>query len=111
MFNIKFTPETFFMLPFAMGLDLIGIILVCFGLDDFGMTDMIGIAFINTWLILRGKQVMHKQGRKGAVGSAQKIFTGKTSKFFAAPFLELIPYLGSLIPFWTVSVIFNLEEE
>ncbi|MFA5071822.1 MAG: hypothetical protein WC511_05690 [Candidatus Pacearchaeota archaeon] len=110
MFNIKFTPETFFMLPFALGLDLIGIILVCFGLDDFGMTDMIGIGFINMWLILRGRQVLHKQGRKGAISSIKNLFTGKTSKFFAAPFLELIPYLGCL-PFWTISVLLNLNEE
>ncbi|MFZ2390541.1 MAG: hypothetical protein WAW15_01855 [Minisyncoccales bacterium] len=110
MFNIKFTPETFFMLPFALGLDLIGILLVLCGLDDFGVTDVIGIAFINTWLLLRGKQVMHSQGKKGAMSSAKKFFTGKTSKFFAGPFLELIPYLGCL-PFWTISVIFNLQEE
>ena len=110
MFNIKFTPETFFMLPFALGLDLIGIILVCFGLDDFGITDVIGIAFINTWLLLRGKQVIHKQGKKGAINGAKKLFTGKTSKFFTASLLELIPYLGWL-PFWTISVIFNLQEE
>ncbi|MFZ3057556.1 MAG: hypothetical protein WA092_00770 [Minisyncoccales bacterium] len=110
MFNIKFTPETFFMLPFALGLDLIGIILVCFGLDDFGITDVIGIAFINTWLLLRGKQVVHKQGKKGAISSIKNVFTEKTSKFFAAPFLELIPYVGCL-PFWTISVILNLDEE
>jgi hypothetical protein len=110
MFNIKFTPETFFMLPFALGLDMIGIILVCFGLDDFGTTDIIGIGFINIWLILRGRRVLHKQGRKGAISNIKNVFTGKTSKFFAAPFLELIPYLGCL-PFWTISVLLNLEEE
>lgn len=110
MFNIKFTPETFFMLPFALGLDLIGIIIVCFGLDDFGITDVIGIGFINAWLMLRGKQVVHQQGKKGVINSAKKLFTGRTSKFFAGPFLELIPYLGCL-PFWTISVIFNLQEE
>ncbi|MFA5729807.1 MAG: hypothetical protein WC938_01045 [Candidatus Paceibacterota bacterium] len=110
MFNIKFTPETFFMLPFAIGLDLIGILLVLCGLDDLGVTDVIGIAFINTWLILRGKQVIHKQGKKGSINDAKKFFTGKTSKFFGAPLLELVPYLGCL-PFWTISVIFNLQEE
>ena len=110
MFNIKFTPETFFILPFALGLDLIGILLICCGLDDFGITDIIGIAFLNTWLLLRGKQVIHRQGKKGAISSIKNVFTEKTSKFFAAPFLELIPYVGCL-PFWTISVLLNLEEE
>lgn len=110
MFNIKFTPETFFMLPIALGLDLIGIILVCFGLDDFGITDIIGIGFINTWLLLRGKKALHSQGKKGAMSSIKKAFTGKSSKFFTASILELVPYLGCL-PFWTLSVLFNLEEE
>ncbi|HNY36236.1 MAG TPA: hypothetical protein PLD14_00930 [Candidatus Pacearchaeota archaeon] len=110
MFNIKFTPETFFMLPFALMLDLIGIILIFFGLDDFGITDIIGIAFINTWLLLRGKKALHKQGKKGAINGIKNAFTGKTSKFFTASILELIPYLGCL-PFWTLSVLYNLEEE
>ncbi|MFZ2390369.1 MAG: hypothetical protein WAW15_00935, partial [Minisyncoccales bacterium] len=94
MFNIKFTPETFFILPFALGRDLIGILLILCGLDDFGITDIIGIAFLNTWLLLRGKQVIHRQGKKGAISSIKNVFTEKTSKFFAAPFLELIPYVG-----------------
>lgn len=111
MFNIKFTPEAFFMLPFAMFIDLIGIILVCFGLDDFGITDIIAILFINTWLLLRGKQTSYKkQDKKGAMNKFKKLLSGKTSKFFMGQILELIPYLGSL-PFWTLLVLANLEEE
>lgn len=109
MFNIKFSPETFFMLPFALMLDLIGIILIFFGLDDFGITDVIGIAFINTWLLLRGKQVSPRQGG-GTMDKIKNIFTGKTSKFFSGSILELIPYVGAL-PFWTLLVLANLEEE
>lgn len=110
MFNIKFTPEAFFMLPFAIMLDLSGIILVCFGLDDFGTTDAIGIAFINMWLLLRGRNVMHEQGRKGAINNIKKVFTGKTTKFVVPVIGEIIPYLG-VLPFWTLSVFLNLTED
>jgi hypothetical protein len=110
MFNIKFTPESFFMLPFAIGLDLIGIILICFALDDFGIVDMMGIIFINAWLLLRGKKGFEAKGKKGAINSIKGAFTGKTSKFFVPSFAELIPYVGAL-PFWTISVILNLSEE
>jgi hypothetical protein len=113
MFNIKFTPEAFFMLPFAAMLDLSGIILICFGLDDFGMTDATGIVFINAWLLLRGKKVdgdAKSQGKKGAINNIKKFFTGKQTKFLAG-FVELIPYLGSILPMWTLTVIFNLTED
>lgn len=110
MFNIKFSPEAFFMLPFALGLDSIGILLVCFGLDDFGITDIIGIVFINAWLLLRGKKRIESQNKKGAMSDIKKVFTGKTSKFVIPSVAELVPYLGSL-PFWTISVLLNLSEE
>lgn len=108
--NVKFTPEAFFMIPLALGLDLVGVVLICFGLDDFGITDMVGIGFINGWLILRGKKTIHDQSKKGTIGQIKNIFTGKTSKFIVPMFGELIPYLGAL-PFWTLSVLFNLSDE
>ena len=43
MLNIKFTPETLIMLPIAFFLDLCGLALVIFALDDLGLTDLIGI--------------------------------------------------------------------
>lgn len=109
MFNIKFTPEAFFMLPLAIGLDLIGVILLCVGGDDLGMVDAIGIVFINGWLLLRGKKNTNTQG-KGGMNNIKKVFTGKTTKFVVPTFGELIPYIGSL-PFWTLTVFFNLTEE
>lgn len=109
MFGIKFTPEAFFMLSIAIGLDSIGIILVCFGLDDFGITDVIGISTINTWLIMRNKKPRNDLGKKGAISSIQKAFTGKSTKFFLPLFGELVPYLG-VLPFWTLSVYYNLVD-
>ena len=114
MFNIKFTPEAFFMVPFAVMLDLSGLILICFGLDDFGVTDAMGIMFINGWLLMRGKEVggdTKSQGKKGAINKIKNIFTDKKTKFFVPAIGELIPYLGSLLPFWTLSVLLNLSED
>jgi hypothetical protein len=109
MLGLKFTPEAFCMLPLAIGLDALGIILICFGLDDFGMTDMIGIATINMWLIIRNKKPISGHGRKGAIEGFRKLFTGNMSKIAVPTFGELIPYLGAL-PFWTLSVLFNLTD-
>jgi hypothetical protein len=110
MFNIKFTPEAFFMLPIAIMLDFVGIILFCFLVDDFGITDMIGIAFIGGWLLLRGQKPLHEQGRKGYIQNIKNLFTDKKYKFIIPIFGELIPYLG-VLPFWTISVLLNLSED
>jgi hypothetical protein len=110
MFNLKFTPELFFMLPFALILDLSGIILICFALDDFGITDALGIVFINLWLLLRGRKFVENTGRGGAVNNFKKFFTGKQTKFLSG-FIELVPYLGSILSLWTLTVIFNLAED
>ena len=110
MFGLTFTPTAFFMLPLALGLDIVGIILVLCGLDDFGMTDVVGIIFVNTWLVLRNKKPLNVKGRKGAINKVKKIFTGKWSKFIIPSFGEIIPYLGCL-PFWTLSVYCYLCED
>jgi len=110
LLNIKFNPESFFMLFIAGSLDIVGVLLVLAGLDDFGMTDMIGIAFINGWLIMKGGKVINQQGRRGQMNSIKKLFTGKTTRLIIPTIAELIPYLGCL-PFWTITVLFNLSED
>ena len=115
MLSIKFSPETVTMLPFAICLDMIGIALLCCGLDDGGMTDMIGIAIIDGWLFFRGNpRAGTTKGRResmaGIADTLKKFFTDKNFKFITPTFLELIPYVGAL-PFWTISVILNLSEE
>ncbi|MDD5098395.1 MAG: hypothetical protein PHD31_01600 [Candidatus Pacebacteria bacterium] len=109
MLHIKFSPEALFMLPFAIGLDLVGIILICFGLDDFGITDILGIMFINVWLLMRGKKPVSSQRKKGVTNNLKKAFTHKWGKFALPTFTELIPYVGAL-PMWTLSVLSNLDE-
>jgi hypothetical protein len=107
MFDIKFTPEAFFILPIAIMLDLIGIVLVCFMLDDFTLTDILGFVVFTPWLLLKGKKPL-KEGKKGWLDKFKNFCKGKNSRLIV-PFLEVVPYLGCL-PFWTILAISNLEE-
>jgi len=57
MFNIKPTPETLIMLPTAFFLDLCGLGIVVFGLDDLGLIDLAGIFIFFPWLLIRGERL------------------------------------------------------
>lgn len=106
MLNFKFSAETLIMVPFALMIDLIGIIILCCGLDDFGLLDSIWIIFSTPWLLLRGKS----PSKKGALSWFQNIFTGKWSRFLVPDIGSLIPYVGNIIPFRTLTVLFNLQD-
>lgn len=109
LFNIKFSPESLAMLVLAFGLDITGIVLLLCALDDFGLLDVVGIIFINSWLLMRGKKMI--ETRKGGItGALKKLFTHKWGKFALPTFTELVPYLGAF-PMWTLSVLCNLDEE
>lgn len=56
LFNLL-TPEGVIMMPIAMILDLVGIILIFFALDDFGITDIVGTIIIGGWLFFRSGTV------------------------------------------------------
>lgn len=109
MFDFKFTPEAFFMLPVALFLDLCGLIIVIFALDDLGLLDVAGIVIFFPWLILRGERPPSLSGRK-SFGKIKKLFKGKYLKFLI-PFIgEVTPWLGGIGFFWTFTVLANLEE-
>ncbi|MDD3292665.1 MAG: hypothetical protein PHI45_03535 [Candidatus Pacebacteria bacterium] len=99
MLGLKINPELIIIFPFALMLDAIGIILVCFGLDDVGITDTIGLVFLGSWLWFR-KGIKVKIDRKDFK---------RGFKFLGATIGEYIPYLGAL-PFWTITVFFTLKE-
>ncbi|MBU4205065.1 hypothetical protein KKE19_00910 [Patescibacteria group bacterium] len=46
-------PESVIMLPMAFLIDLMGFLLLIFGLDDIGLLDFIGSALIGGWLLIR----------------------------------------------------------
>jgi hypothetical protein len=131
------SPEAVIMLPLAAILDLVGIILICFALDDFFITDIIGWLTLGVWSMVRsqvkggeevslpdteGKRELRgkMKDQKGAAGAAEKTTqeTGKTAVKTAKAgkwakwirFLEFIPYVG-VLPFWTISTFFILKNE
>lgn len=110
MFNLKFSPELIFMLPLALILDIIGLLITCCGLDDFGIVDIVGMMFIFTWLIIRGHKPPSMNSGKGIMGLLRKIFTNKYSKFITPAIGEMTPVLGGIGFFWTASVLFTLSE-
>jgi hypothetical protein len=127
------SPEALVFLPLALLLDLVGIILIIFALDDFFITDIIGFATIGTWSWFRSQ--IKNQGETSSIempdreerkNQAQQIKqapkeaettkvskTAKTSRMAKwgkwLKFLEFVPYLG-VLPFWTASVFFELKE-
>jgi len=110
MFNLKFSPELIFMLPLAVILDIAGLAVVCCGMDDFGIIDVVGMMFIFTWLLVRGKRLPSMSNKKGPMGMIRKLFTGKWSKFLTPAIGELTPVLGGIGFFWTALVFFTLTE-
>lgn len=127
-------PEGLIMLFIAVVLDLLGF--VCFILDLFGvgipisfLIDAAGNASIGIWAMMRplARSVIGKIGEKAgevvggkgsasggsAVGKAAKkgISTGLTIvRFIITDIIELIPYVGDVVPAWTFFVIFTLIE-
>jgi len=91
------------MLPVAVGLDLASLFFLLFGLDDFGILDFVAIVVIGSWLFFKKGKAPSK--RKSFM---RRIFSGRTSRFLVPIFGEIIPYLG-LLPFWTLSVYYNLD--
>jgi len=114
MFNIKLTPETIIMLPIAFFLDLCGLAVVVFGLDDLGLLDIIGMFTFFPWLLIRGERLPSlAESRSGAriKEFLTKLFKNKHLKFLTPLIGEVTPWVGGLGFFWTLSVLFNLEEQ
>lgn len=113
-----FSPEAIIMFSIAISLDSIGVILVCFGLDDFGITDIVGIATIGLWTYMRSQTMKVTRGAAQRITKATKQAkrTIKSAKWakrlkWLRPLLvvgELIPYVG-ILPCWVVLVYLELK--
>ena len=115
------SPDALLIFPLAIFLDLVGIGLLCFGFDDFGVTDVIGIVFIGGWALFRSwviettKDLTTKVKETRATRKEASARIGKAAKnmkwtrivSFAG---ELIPYIGAL-PFWTILVYSELKNQ
>jgi hypothetical protein len=102
------SPEAVIMLPLAILLDLIGIVLICFALDDFFITDIIGIVFIGGWIYFRSGAIKTTKGAKEKAGKIIKKMKKLKRLRFLCIGAELIPYIGAL-PSWTILVYFELK--
>ena len=122
--NNLFSPAIV-LLVLAMVLDIIGIILIFFALDDFGITDIIGIVFIGGWILFRsqGREIIvskkaEETAKKSLKKAQEKLKTLAEKEIPQAvkwikrmkwlkPVLviaECIPYIG-VLPCWTAVVI------
>lgn len=99
-----FSPEAVIMMLLAIILDLTGFIILCFGLDDVGILDVIGLILIGGWMLSRSGQITVTKGAKKAGG---KIFKRLGISFVG----ELIPYFGNVAPCWTLAVYFQLKSQ
>lgn len=108
----------------ALALDVIGVVLICFGLDDFGILDIIGFAIFGIWIFVRsggekelGKEVAAPptlKARKAAVKKGMSLVKrlGRVGlRAGIVGILEFIPYLGSILFGWTALVIFEFVSD
>jgi len=58
----------------------------------------------------KGKTNGLRDKEKGPTGIIRKLFTGRYLKFLTPFVNEIIPYWGTIMPSWTLSVYFNLSE-
>ena len=88
-------------------IDLAGLIVLCFGLDDFGILDIIGLVFVGGLMFIQSKEIT---GSKGSQKVMKKV-GGKIAKRLGFSFLgEVIPYFGGIAPCWTLAVIFHYKK-
>ena len=100
------SPVGIMMLLIAGTIDLIGLVILCFGLDDLGIMDIIGLIFVGGLMYFTSGSIT---ATKGAQKTAKKLGT-KILKRLGLSFLgELIPYFGGIAPCWIIAVYFHLR--
>lgn len=103
------SPEGFMLMLIAGTIDSIGIILLFFGLDDFGVTDFAGYSTIGLWMLMRG--MGFKKPTAGGGEAAEKAAKIAKRLKWLRPLAfigELVPYFGAL-PLWTFLVYSELQ--
>lgn len=107
----------------ALVLDIIGVILICFGLDDLGILDTIGIAVFGLWIFWRsgGKRDLSdrkpvstkvKSAQIKKQGSALLKRLGKVGlRVGITAIFEFIPYVGAILFGWTILVIIEFASD
>ena len=108
---MKFTPELIFMIIPALILDLCGAIIVIFALDDLGILDILGMLIFFPWLMLKGKgtpELPDRQPKK--FDKIKKLFKSPKTRIATPLVGEVLPWVGGIGFFWTMSVIANSQD-
>lgn len=96
------SPEGILMLCIAALLDAIGMVIALagtwFGIDDYGVLDILGMLIIGGWMLVRG-------GSSGAKEAAKK----GLKRFITASAVEVVPFLGGVAPSWIILVYRTLK--
>ena len=102
------SPAGIIMLIAAVLIDLAGLIILCFGVDDLGILDVLGLVFIGGLMFIQSGEITGTKGAKKAL----KKTGGKVLKRIGLSFLgEVIPYFGGLAPCWTLAVYFHFRNK
>lgn len=105
-----FSIEVISMFLIAGLLDLASLVFLYFGLDDFWILDIIGLIFIGGWTYFRSQTIKVTRGAKvrlttRALKLAERLKWLKPMFFIS----EFIPYIGGVLPSWTLIVYFELK--
>ncbi len=104
------SPIGIIMLLAAGMIDLIGFLIMCFGLDDLGIMDIIGLIFVGGLMYIHSGSITSGKKDKKTTKKTTKKVGGKIFKRLGLSFLvEIIPYLGSLVPSWTIAAYSHLK--
>ncbi len=102
-------PEGLMMMSIAGIIDITGIALLFFGLDDFGVTDLIAYSTIGPWMIIRGSGFKKPTGGLGETAQKAAKMAKRLKWLRLATFIgELVPYLGAA-PMWSFMVHSELQ--
>jgi len=96
-------PEAIIMFSLAFILDCIGWLILLIGMDDFFILDITGFFIIGIWMFMRVGSIVkkYKYSNKGG----KKFF----KRFGLSAIIESIPWVGGLIPSWTLAVYFEMK--
>ncbi|MFH1656268.1 MAG: hypothetical protein ABH956_00655 [Candidatus Nealsonbacteria bacterium] len=109
-----FSPEALVMFSLAGILDIIGFLLLCFALDDLWILDTTGLILIGSWMFFRTGSIPTskrlRQNKQNPTSEIKKKMGRKILKRLGlAFFIEAIPWIGGLVPSWTIAVYFELK--
>jgi hypothetical protein len=94
--SLRMSPELILLLPIAIMADAAGLILLCFGLDDFGLLDLVLDPLFLIWIALRKKD--------------PTVFKKILFRALGYETLELIPYVSDIFPGYTLLVIMTVMD-